>query len=171
MNTNCPLHVGEDYIANHISLSKTLSKTPEQEKLTCQVDIRVRTGHLGIIGDLFTSAASECEVTVTMNSVEDGNNSMNRYALTLLASAFLTFFAPHRAEAGIILHATESGSSVVFTFSGSIDLTGAPGKGSLTSGSFINPGLPAVAFEGGASSFDKYNLPAKTWAPYGSVGI
>jgi hypothetical protein len=97
---------------------------------------------------------------------------MNKYAFPLLASALLAFLAPHRVEAGIILYATESGSSVVFSFSGSIDLTGAPDKSSSSSPSYINPGVPALAFETatGSGAFDNFNLPLNTRVPFGSGG-
>jgi hypothetical protein len=65
------------------------------------------------------------------------------------------------AHAGLMITALESGSDVVFSYSGSIDLTGAPGPVGGRGAAFINAGAPALSFQSFSSGqADFYSLPS-----------
>jgi hypothetical protein len=77
------------------------------------------------------------------------------------------------ARAALIITAEEVGSDVVFTYSGSIDLTGAPVPTVSGAGAFINPSVPALSFRTYASgAADGYLLPSPppAFAAFGAGG-
>jgi hypothetical protein len=73
-----------------------------------------------------------------------------------------------------VITAVESGGNVVFSFSGSVDLTGAgiPNTGTGSS-NFINPGGPSISFQDfSAGAGDAYTLPATVAFPaFGTGGV
>ena len=74
------------------------------------------------------------------------------------------------ASASLIITAQESGSDVVFSYTGSIDLAsaGAPDTGS-SAGQFINPSIPSLSFRIFSSpQGDRYSLPSHSWSVFGS---
>jgi len=79
-----------------------------------------------------------------------------------LAASICTFAAcTCSAHASLIITAVESGSDVVFSYNGSIDLTGAPSPTGPGSSAFINASAPALSFRDfSAGQADQYNLPS-----------
>jgi len=72
------------------------------------------------------------------------------------------------ASAAVVINAIESGGHVVFSFSGSVDLTGATSTGGTAVSSVINPGVPLVDFGGTLS--DSYNLANGNGTTFGTSG-
>jgi len=88
---------------------------------------------------------------------------------TLLMAAVWTALLAMPASGSLVITATESGSNVVFSFTGSVNLTGAPAPVTAGFAQFINPGVPALSFQS-ASSQHEYQLPGKIWAAFGTGG-
>ena len=87
--------------------------------------------------------------------------------LALSSLLSVAFLAP--AHASIVITAIESGGNVVFSFSGSVDLTGATSTGGTSVTSVINPGIPLVEFGGSLS--DSYALVNPAGGAYGTATI
>ena len=69
----------------------------------------------------------------------------------------------------VIITAQETGGNVVFTLTGSVNLTGAGTPLGAGSNRFINPSVPALGFIV-SSSQDSYTVPTSAWSliPFGT---
>jgi hypothetical protein len=87
---------------------------------------------------------------------------------SLLTGAFLI-----PAKASIVITAIESGGNVVFSFSGSVDTTGAPVPGgSFTLAAKVNPTVPLVEFGAGTSgNAQSYTVAASASGSFGPGGL
>lgn len=83
---------------------------------------------------------------------------------TLLSAGFLT-----PLNASIVITAIGSGGNVVFSFSGSVDLTGTTAPGTSSSSSAVNPTIPLVEFKGGGS-VNSYTVAAPASGGFGPGG-
>jgi hypothetical protein len=87
---------------------------------------------------------------------------------SLLSVGFLT-----PAHADFDITALQLGPDLVFSYSGSVDLTGAPLPSGAGSSAFINPGAPALSFTSyAAGAVDTYLLPSPppAFPVFGTLG-
>ena len=106
-----------------------------------------------------------------MKKVNDSNNlsiGFRNYSKRLV-SVFLALGTAFIGSSQVTVNIVESGSDVVATFSGKLDLTGLSYGGPRTSGPIINPSTGEFVL-GSNGSFDVYSG-ASNYGPLGSGGL
>lgn len=91
---------------------------------------------------------------------------------SLALAAALTCAGATASSASVVINVTDTGSTLLFGFSGSMDLTGLTFDGSGPVGTGISPGVPAINIgPSGVSTYDFYNLSSVSALGAGNVGF